>query len=297
MSKSAKSALAAEKNTPASAERSWARAREILESFEPVISPIRRICEITIGDVSRINPIYEGAIIPLRGIVLACGQDTILSAFSSGDGVKESARQVLEAVPSDVIAAALVLHSVSRRVNNRHLESVWRTFFNEALQRAAIGLTVGKGNPAFGPGRAMLAGFSSRAGLAMVVASGTERQAAHFLKRLQEGGSVRDTCLIVYEVDPVHVGALVVLAAGCGPSACMGIRGCADFQPRPPEDEAELLWWGTHLLIDQLATRALESISPILWDIVGIKEVADQKEVYSFVEQLSKQQHSWDWLT
>jgi len=297
MSESAKSALADEKNTPASAERSWARARDILESFEPVIAPIRRICEIAIGDAFQINPIYEGAIIPLRSIVIACGQDSILSAFSSGDKAKVSARQVLEAMPSDVIAAALVLHSVSRRVNNSHLESVWRTFLNEALQRAAIGWTVGKGNPAFGSGRAMLAGFSSRAGLAMVVASGTEQQAAHFLNRLQEGESLRDTCLSVYEVNPVHVGALVVLAAGCGPSACMGIRGCADFQPRPPEDEAELLWWGTHLLIDQLATRSLESISPILWDIVGIKEVADQKEVYSFVEQLSKQQHSWDWLT
>ena len=281
---------------PASSERSWIRAREILESCEPVISPIRRICETTIGDSTKIYPILEGAIIPLRNIVVACGQDSILAAGATGERARLSAREVLKSIPSDVIAAALVLHSVSRRVSSRHLEAIWRTFLYEALNRAAIGYAVGRGSPDFGAGRAMLAGFSSRAGLAMIVADGSEEQASRLLERLRNGISIRDACLVIYQVDPVHVGAQVVLAAGCGPSACMGIRGCADFQPRPPEDEAELLWWGTHLLIDQLATRELQKISDILWDIVGIKEESAQKDVFEFVQSVSRGKHSWSWL-
>jgi hypothetical protein len=296
MVESRKSASTSDDSISASSDRSWARAREILESCEPVIPPIRRICETTIGDLSKINPIREGAIIPLRKIVLACGQDSILASGAAGDRARASAREVLETIPSDVIAAALVLHSVSRRVSNRHLEAIWGTFLDEALNRAAIGYAVGRGSPEFGAGRAMLAGFSSRAGLAMIVAHGSEEQAARLLQGLRNGATLRDTCLIVYQVDPVHVGALVVLAAGCGPSACMGIRGCADFQPRPPEDEAELLWWGTHLLIDQLATRELQKISPILWDIVGIKEESAQKDVFDFVQSVSRGEHSWSWL-
>jgi hypothetical protein len=293
MVKSEKSALDSENSIPASSDRSWARAREILESYQPVVTPIRRICETTLGDSTRINPILEGAIIPVRKIVEACGQDSILGA---GERAMLSAREVLESIPSDVIAAALVLHSVSRRVSNRHLEAIWRTFLDEALNRAAIGYAVGRGAPEFGAGRAMLAGFSSKAGLAMIVADGSEEQASRLLESLRDGASIRDASLVVYQVDPVHVGALVVLAAGCGPSACMGIRGCATFQPRPPEDEAELLWWGTHLLIDQLATRELQKISMILWDIVGIKEESAQRDVFDFVQSVSRGEHSWNWL-
>jgi hypothetical protein len=296
MVKSQKSASTSENNIPASLDRSWARAREILESCEPVISPIRRICETTLGDSTRIHPIREGAIIPVRNIVVACGQDSILAAEAAGDRARLSAREVLEKIPSDVIAAALVLHSVGRRVMNRHLEAIWRTFLDEGLNHAAIGYAVGRGSPEFGAGRAMLSGFSSLAGLAMIVADGSEEQASGLLERLQRGTSLRNACLIVYQVDPIHVGALVVLAAGCGLSACMGIGGCANFQPRPPEDEAELLWWGTHLLIDQLATRELQKISEILWDIVGIKEALAQKNIFDFVQSVLRGEHSWGWL-
>lgn len=218
-------------------EASWARAQEIVGAVQPVIDPIRQICQTTIGHPDKINKLLEGAIIPLRRIVVACGQDSILGEGVAGRDAPPSARDVVESLPSDVIAAALVVHSVGRRLKGRFMNGIAGAFLEEALTRAAMGFVIGKVVDRFGAGRAMLAGFSSRAGLAMIVTEGSDEQAAALLERLQGAESLQDACLNIYQVDPLHVGALVLLAAGCGTSACLGIMGSSASDAAPPEGD------------------------------------------------------------
>ncbi len=290
-----KRANSLEGNAAAVSDVSWARARNIVASMEPVIYPIRQICQTAIGHPSRINQLLDGSVFPLQRLVKACGQDSLIAG---GKGLRSSSstREVLDRLPSDAVAAALVLHSVGKRVQSQPLQTIWRAFLEEALNRAALGFVVGQRATGFGAGRAMLAGFSSRAGLALLVANGTQEDAIDLLESLKEGVELRESCLRVYEVDPVHVGAWIVLDAGCGISACMGLRSCAVEEPKPPQDGVELVWWAAHNLIDHLATRGVESVSDTDWQILGFSEQSERDEVGQFVSALSRGGHSWHWM-
>ena len=267
-----------------------------MSAVQPVINPIQRICQTTIGHPERINKLLEGAIIPLRRVVIACGQDSFLAEGIARDGNPPSARQVLETLPSDVIAASLVLYSVDRRLRGRLIESVGEAFLNEALVRAAMGFVVGDGLDRFGRGRSMLAGFSSRAGLAMIVSEGTEAQAAELINQIEVSDSLQRACVSVYEVDPLHVGALVLLAAGCGMTAYSGILGCSTSHSAPPSGDAEILWWAVHLLIDQVATKSFEEIPEIVWETLGFTDLPERQDIYNVMHGVSAREYRWSWL-
>lgn len=277
-------------------EASWARAQEVVAAIQPIITPIRHICQTTLGDPSKINGLLEGAIIPLRRIVLACGHDSILAEDAREHDAPLSVRQVLENLPSDVIAAALVVHSVGRRLRGRFKVGMAGAFIEEALTRAAMGLVVGKILERFGAGRAMLAGFSSRAGMAMIVAEGSDTQAMMLLEKFYSSESLQDACLDIYRVDPLHVGALLLLAAGCGSGACMGIVGCSMSDSVPPSDDNQLLWWAVHLLIDQIATKHFKDIPDIVWETLGFKSLNERQDVYDLMQAVAVRGNGWLWL-
>jgi hypothetical protein len=274
---------------------SWERAREIISHFEPSPPIIRQVTKLAIGRADRINELLDGSVIGFKKLILDAAADKILGTGQKG--AVSSLRQALELIPSDVVAALLIIHGVSRKLRGYPNERIWRTFFDEAMMRAAMGYYVGQVTEGFGSGRAMLAAFAGRAGLALLCALGGPEEAKLLLEGLSTGGSIDSTCMSVYRCDPLHVGGMMLLAAGCGTGSCMGLAAASSLSEElPPSEQPQVSWYSTHIAVDMMSSQQFDNIPSELWSLLGFEEVVDRQDLCELVKVTVRKGNPWKWL-
>lgn len=273
--------------------RSWGSAREIIESFKPVPWFVWRLNNYVLGKTSQIAPVSEGLVLGLRRLLFAAASDEVL-----GSGKKTSnLREALRVIKPDVVAALSVIHAVCRRLANTHLERVWKPIVDDAVLRARIGLFVGRKQPEFGSGRAMLAGFVGRAGLAILIAKGDESQAQSALEKLASGSTIKNVGLEVYGCDPLQVSAMLLSAAGCGRDASFGTVSYASSDPLAVvANDEQLRWLSAFSLCEGVRMNSADKLDFRYWQALNLEPGADLKELSEEARKAVRRGHGWSWL-
>ena len=284
----------AELNANAEESRSWEKARQVVAGFKPVPFFIWRIANFVLGKPGHINEISEGMLFGLRRLLFAVASDELL-----GKGEKvNNVREALRIVPSDVVAASSVIHSLCRKLANQQFERIWRPILDDALLRARIGYMVGKHRKEFGAGRGMLAGFAGRVGIVILIATGELEQARQALELLATGMSIKKVGLTIYGCDPLQVSAYVLSAAGCGRDAALGVAGfsMSDFIDRLGDSPEQLTWIAAFVICEQVRLMKVEEIDKRLWENMLIQSQEQQIQLVGEVKKLLRRGHGWGWF-
>lgn len=273
---------------------SYSCARELVHTFCPVPQIIWRICSYALGRPNQVNRLAEGTLFGLKRLALAIGSDATLGG---GHGNLSSVRQVVDAVPSDVIAASAVIHAICRKLQTKELRGAWEPVLNDALLRAHVGFFVGSVCDSFGPGRGMLVGFAGRIGLAILLASGTVEQAGLSLSGLAQGRQLDEITLEVYGTASLHVAGMVLLAAGCGRDALLGVGayGMSRAHQRLMHPDSRR-WLAGFSIVENLRSGSVESIPEDLWLHLEFVRQAERVEMQEVVKMLLQKGHGWEWM-
>jgi hypothetical protein len=274
-------------------ELSYNKAREIVRQLRPAPQFIWRICNYALGNPERINQLTEGSLFGLKRLVLNIASDNTLGC------AKESttAREVTQRVSSDVIAAVVVMHAVARRLQAHDFQPVWKPILEDALLRAQIGYFVGAVYESFGPGRGMLAGFSGRAGLAVLVATGTAEQVTAATRAMAMGEQIDKFSREIFGTEPLHVAGMILSAVGCGRDAVLGIGayGMSRTQHMLLPNDARK-WLATFQLVEALRVGHFAEISEESWLRLDFGSESDRIQMKDIVDSLMRTGHTWGWM-
>lgn len=271
----------------------WSRAMTVVQQFHPVPWFIWRLSNFAIGKPGTVNKVSEALVLGLRRLLFAAASDPAL-----GVGRKvNSNREALEILSSDVIAAISIIHAVSRRLLSRPFERIWRPILDDALIRARIGYFVGKEVPNFGSGRGMLAGFSGRAGLAVLISTGDVDMARQCLESLATGGDIGEVGMKLYGCEPVQVSALLLSASGCGKDAAYGTVAFSALDPKAlVSSEEQKRWLAAFTIVEAFRMNSWEGVDNSHWDIMNITQESQKKLIMDETRKLIRQSHGWSWL-
>ena len=266
---------------------------ELVQKFHPVPWFVWRLSNYVFSGGTKAS-VPEGLVLGLRRLLFAAASDRVLG---SGEKVN-SMRQALEVLPPDVTAALAVIHAVSKRLQTKPFERIWRPILDDALLRAHIGYYVGMSCDDFGSGRGMLAGFAGRAGLAILISSGAMEQAGAALSALAEGGSIAQVGQSFYGCDPLQVSAMLLSASGCGRDAALGaISYSRPSEARIVQSDSQQRWLAAFSIIEATRTGAMSVVSDSLWQIMQISTQEDRKHLRTLAQDAIHEGHGWDWLT
>ena len=274
-------------------ETSILKAREVVQQFRPIPQVMWKIINYAIGRSGSIKTPPEGMLFGLQKIILALSKDPALGGGTPASTVKG----VLENVTGDIISAVVIMHAVSRRLKSFPMEAVWGPILDDAVLRANVGFYIGAMCTDFGSGKAMLAGFAGRAGLATLIALGTEEQAGQAIMRLSSGHEIRKVALEIYKTDPILVSSMILSASGCGRDAVVGTASFA----LAPKEWSELSihqkrWLAALKVTDEARMGDLDSIPEEMWAWIDYNDVGERAELKDIVENLKKKGHPWRWL-
>ena len=245
------------------------------------------------GKTGTVEPIAFDLVRPL---ILNAAKDKTL--IKDGVTIATPVVKIEEATKGldlDVCAALCVVHGVCRRISVSLAERVWRPILEDALMRAQIGYHVGHHCPRFGRGRGMLAGFSGRCGLAVLIASGDLSKAQRALEGLASGMDIRKVGITVYGCDPLQVAAMTLSAAGCNIEAAFGVASfSSDGKDVAPKSE-EFLWLSAFAISEHLRMGSTEQIEERYWQALGF-ELADRAALKEKIKILQRKGPSWGWI-
>lgn len=265
---------------------------ELVQKFNPVPWFVWRLSNYVFSGANK-SSVPEGLVLGLRRLLFAAASDRVLG---SGERVN-TIQQALEALPPDVTAALAVIHAVSKKLQTKEFERIWRPILDDAILRAHIGFYVGMSCDEFGAGRGMLAGFAGRAGLAILISSGAMEQAGAALAALAEGGSIAEVGESYYGCDPLQVSAMLLSACGCGREAALGaISYSRPVEARVIKNEAQQRWLAAFSIVEATRTGAMESVADDLWEVLMISSKEDRKHLRTLARDAIKEGHGWDWL-
>jgi len=277
----------------------WKNARELVENFDPVPWYIWRLSNFALGGAGEIRPHYHGMIFALKKLLIRAAKDPDMGSGSSLDVANsEDVKKAVHFLKSDVFAAAAIVHSVGRKLKQKEFEKIWKPILEEALLRTRIGFILGKFDRKFGPGRGMLAGFATRAGLAIQVAMGTFDQARHTIERIAEGDSIQKIGREIYNSEPLQVSAMLMIAAGIGRDASLGIMAAAapDLIKLDEISAEQKKWRAALLVIDKIRTGDFMEIAENEWATLGISMNSDLDPIRNEIRQVTRRGHGWGWL-
>lgn len=274
--------------------RSWHRAREVVSAFKPTPSVIWRLANYVFGKPGEIRPISEGFVFGLRKFLYAISSDPILGA---GEPIKD-VRRALKVVAPDVLAAGAVIHAISRRLAAKQFERIWRPILDDALLRANIGFMVGERCAAFGSGRGMLAGFSGRSGLAVLISSGSMDEARRALEGLATGEDIAVVGLNVYGCNPLQVSAMLLSASGVGKDAAFGSVSYAlrDRAPQTLSNVEQERWLAAFTITELMRMNQPAAIGAERWRVLDLADERDQNDLIDRVKPLLRRGHRWQWI-
>lgn len=283
------------RNITASPEetRSWSMARTVIQKFQPVPWFIWRLSNYVLGNPGQINNINEGFVMGLRRLLFATASD---STLGSGQKVND-VRKALKVLSADVVAATSVIHAICRRLSTKEFERIWRPILEDAILRAHIGSILGQYDSTFGQGRGMLAGFSSRAGLAILLSSGDLEQAREALELLATGKEIADVGFKVYQCNPLQVSAMMLSAAGCGRDAAFGTVSYA-YQDgtNVVENKEQLKWLAAFTITESIRAGKLDEMDPSLWESLSLNDEQTRQGILDATKKVIRRGHGWGWL-
>ncbi|MFM1847818.1 MAG: hypothetical protein RL417_1292 [Pseudomonadota bacterium] len=280
---------------PASIEAaSWHRAREMVAAFKPVPGIVWRIANFVLGKSGEIRTLSEGGVYGLRNVVCAIASDKTIGA---GETVT-SIRRALEVAQHDVIAAGAVMHAICRRLAGRDFQRIWRPILDDAVLRAGLGYMVGERCPEFGCGRGMLAGFTGRSGLVVLIACGTMDQAREALEALATGRDIAAVGMKVYGCNPLQVSAMLLSASGVGKDAAFGSVSYAlrERAAATLMNKEQGRWLAAFAITEALRMNRPDEIGDERWAALDLVDPQDQKDIIDRAKPLLRKGVEWGWL-
>jgi hypothetical protein len=271
--------------------RSWTRSKVLLKEFPPVCWTVWRLCKFVFGQ-------NKGASVPPVGLLM--GTDRVIGSLCLNDvlglgGPMESLGKAVSALDPSIIGATFVLHNICRRLSTKDLKNVWATMLDDALVRARIGLELARGNPDFSLGRGMLAGFSGRIGMVVLIASGNHQQASQCLQRLASGGLFKEVGMEVYGIDPNHVTAQILILAGLGQDPAVGTLAFGNDKFKVLKEEQNL-WRAAMVIIDASRMLQYEKIDEEDWARFDLAPGNRREEFRRLVKGIIGKGHDWDFI-
>jgi hypothetical protein len=271
---------------------SWQKASEILRKFRPVPWFIWRVSNFVFSKPGSQAIVADGLVFGLRRLMFAAASDSALGV----GGKVNSMRRALDILPSDVIAAVSVIHAICRRLAQSPHERIWRPLLDDALIRARIGYDVGQFCPEFGSGRAMLAGFAGRCGLAILIAQGELEQARKALELLASGLEIREVGKAVYECDPLQASAMALSASGCGHEAAYGT---VMYSVKHPESQVsnteQLQWLAAFAITEQIRSGNSSEVSSRFMEALAL-DTEKLELIQTAAKKLVRRGHGWNWI-
>ena len=276
-----------------SVQTTWQVARTVVEKFQPVPWFIWRLSNFVLGKPAKIGKVTEGLVLGLRRLLFAAASDETL-----GKGGKvNQIRNALTVLPSDVIAAVAVMHSICRRMSQAHFERIWRPLLDDAIVRSKIGYFVGRECEEFGPGRGILAGFSGRAGLVVQMNFGESAQAKSALDSLAGGAQIREVGLKFYDCEPLQVSAMLLSACGCGRDAAFGVvRYAASAAEHTVENQEQQRWLAAFTIVEHMRVGKSVDIAEECWIALGFDSRAKRDGLVDATKKILRKGHEWNWL-
>jgi len=282
---------------PKERNTSFDAAKQIIQELEPIPWFVWRLSNYVLGKSGRPIKAGQGLVLGLNKLLLAAAADRVLG---TADPIK-TAREAHKVLRSDVIVAASIIQAVSKRLKTKNNELLWSPLLEEALTRAHVGFFVGQLNSDFSPGRGMLAGFASKVGFIILLASGGQHDAEKALGLVQEGQSMRAVCLKIYRTDPMQVSALLLSACGCGKDSSFGTMAYGSYQA------AEIVtnngtyeqqqWLAAYVLIEAAITKQLQGVDELYWKALSFGEQSDRDELAELVNIMLAKGHGWEWMS
>jgi hypothetical protein len=287
--------------TSEAGEDSWAVASQLVREFRPVPWLVWRIVHAVIGKPNKIEKPDSITFDIFQPLLLKAAKDEVLTRGKSKETKVTRLDQAVKILGHDIAAAVCMIHSVCRKVKSAVSERVWKPILDDALIRAQIGFYVGSKQTKFGSGRGMLAGFSGRSGLAILIAQGAPKQAQHALEGLAKGSDMRDVGLKVYGCDPLQVSAMTLSAGGCSMDAAFGV---ASFNLAKRASDSNIFkdgsqleqWLTVFAMSEYLRIGEPKSISDHQWKLLDWESEADQGELRQYAQKLTKKGHSMSWI-
>lgn len=271
--------------------RTWEIAKSMVAKFKPVPFVIWRLSNYVFGTAGQVNRISEGMVFGLKKLILAAASDEVM-----GEGKKVlDQRKALEIVPSDALAATAVIYAVCRRLGNMDFERIWRPILEDALLRARIGWELGMLSAHFDPGRAMLAGFAGRSGLALQIATGKLEQARRSLELLATGAEIKEVGLRLYGCEPLQVSAMLLSASGCGRDAAFGTVSFATNEIVQIENDEQRKWLAAFTVCEFAREGKIDLALEDTWRVLGVSDASI--EAFGITaKKIVRRGHGWDWM-
>jgi hypothetical protein len=143
----------------------------------------------------------------------------------------------------------------------------------------------------------MLAGFSGRAGLAVLLATGKQEQVAEATRQMATGQGIEGFSQELFGTLPLHVAAMVLSAVGCGREAVLGLGayGMSQSQQQSLSVEARK-WLSTFQLVESLRIGKFEEIAEETWLALDFKDELARDKLKQTTDVLLKTGHMWGWM-
>lgn len=280
--------------------KSWRYASQIIQDFNPVPWVIWRIVRGVYGRVGRLNSIGAGVYIPVDRLVYRTLKDPTLGGDYAGDSDHQDVPldEAIDAIGDDVASAVCLVHAVCRRIQNSLADRVSAPLIEDALLRAKIGYYLGSCAKTFGRGRGMLAGFSGRSGLTILIASGTTEKAKEALMLMARGVDIRNVGLKVYDCEPLQVSALALTASGCNREAAFGTASYSNATTRKELEKGSeaTRWLAAFIVTENIRMGTSELIPDEQWNALGLEDEGSREEVLKHGRLLQRRGHGWDWM-
>lgn len=275
---------------------SWDVAAAVVKKYRPVPWILWRLIHGLFGKPGKTGKVDPIAFDLVRPLILNASKDkTLMKSESLKAGSFTRLDEAADAIELDVCAALCVVHGVCRRISVSLAERVRRPILDDALMRAQIGYHVGRHSDRFGRGRGILAGFSGRSGLAVLIASGDMTQAQRALEGLASGMDIRRVGITVYGCDPLQVAAMTLSAAGCSIEAAFGVASFSGEGKAVNAKSEEFLWLSAFAISEHLRMGTTEQIEERYWEALGY-QLADRAAIKEKAKILQRKGPSWGWI-
>ena len=278
---------------------SWDVALKVVKKYRPVPWILWRLVHGVFGKTGALGSLDPITFDLVRPLILNAAQDKMLGAARKPDAPEITAQSRLEdlikILGTDVAAALCVIHGVCRRISTSLAERIWRPILDDALMRAQIGYVMGENAPHFGRGRGMLAGFSGRSGLSILIAAGDLESAQRALEGLAAGLELREVGLKVYGCDPLQVAAMTLSAAGCSIDAALGIAAYGTQGRGLAPSSDKFRWLSAFAVAEALRMGELESVDERYWESLHFNQ-AGRDGLKEKIRQLQRKGPSWHWI-
>jgi hypothetical protein len=273
---------------------SWSIAADVVKKIIPVPRLFWIIIHSVYGRSGEVRKVDPMTFTILENVILKATEDKELV---TGDPVvgKINLTKAVNAIGCDVAASLCFIYSLSRRVSNQLNERIYRAIMDDALLRARLGVLLGREVPGVGLGKAVLAGFAGRAGLAVQLASGSEEQAKTALSGLATGKDISKVCFDVYGCDSLQVAALSLVAGGFSKDVALGISAFTLPSDELVPGTEHYNWLVLFSILENLRLNKLDAVPDSYWGMLSIDETTKEYIIKSS-QKVYRTGHKFNWI-